>query len=245
MERVGAWLFRWRSYVPLALLPLVGAAFVGFRYPRGSWALHEGWEVGCLAVSLLGLAVRALTVGHAPAGTSGRNTAEGQVADVLNTTGVYALVRHPLYLGNYLMWLGVVLLPRSGWLVLTVSLAYWGYYERIMLAEEVFLRARFGAAFERWAAATPAVLPRLGRLRRDWRSPTLPFSARTVLRREYSGVLAVALLFAAADVAGNAAAAGRAVLDPLGYAVLGAGLATYLALRTLKRRTRMLHVDGR
>ncbi|MGB8874133.1 MAG: hypothetical protein WCC75_12145, partial [Desulfobaccales bacterium] len=44
--------------------------------------------------------------GLPPRGTSGRNT-QGQVAETLNTTGIYSLVRNPLYLGNFLIWLGL------------------------------------------------------------------------------------------------------------------------------------------
>lgn len=248
MARTGEWLFRRRSYLPLLMLPVVGAAFREFAYPRGAWHLHEWWELGCLLVSLLGVAVRALVVGYAPAGTSGRNTREGQVAADLNTTGAYAVVRHPLYLGNFLMWLGIALVPRSAWLVAVITLAYALYYERIMLAEEKFLQQRFGDAFEQWASRVPAIVPRRGRLRRAWRQPTVPFSWRTVLRREYSGVLAVAVLFAAEGTVANVAAGGRAGLhsvDTMDRTILLLGTTVYVLLRTLKRRTRSLAVPGR
>ncbi len=58
-----------------------------------------------MVISFFGLALRVIVVGHAPYGTSGRNTRE-QVADTLNTTGMYSIVRHPLYLANYLIILG-------------------------------------------------------------------------------------------------------------------------------------------
>ena len=60
-------------------------------------------EMIFLAVSLLGEAIRIITVGHAPRNTSGRNTTEGQVADVINTSGIYSIIRHPLYVGNFLL----------------------------------------------------------------------------------------------------------------------------------------------
>ncbi|NLL27934.1 MAG: DUF1295 domain-containing protein [Bacteroidales bacterium] len=41
-----------------------------------------------------------------PKGISGKNT-EKQIADFLNTKGMYSIVRHPLYLGDFLMWLGL------------------------------------------------------------------------------------------------------------------------------------------
>lgn len=237
-ERSGAWLFRWRSYVPLALLRLVAASLVR----SGDLDRVPGdllWEIGCLGVSMLGLAVRVATVGYAPRGTSGRNT-HSQVADVLNTTGMYSIVRHPLYLGNGLMWLGLALYPRLWWLVLIVGLSFWIYYERIMFAEEEFLRRRFGEDFLQWANVTPAFVPRL----RSWRSPALPFSVRTVLRREYSGLFGVIAAFTFLELS-NGLLHGRTGVEPLWQALFAAGLVVYLTLLTLKRKTRLLHVEGR
>ena len=56
-----------------------------------------------------------LCVGFTPRGTSGRNTKEGQVAESLNTLGMYSMCRHPLYLGNLLMWLGIVMYMGHLW----------------------------------------------------------------------------------------------------------------------------------
>ena len=240
-ETSGQWLFRWRSYLPVALLvPVV--AFAGLRAREG---LIDGpsraFDLVCLVVSMLGVVVRAVAVGSAPAGTSGRNTAEGQVASTVNTTGMYSIVRHPLYVGNYLNWLGVALFPRSAWLAIVVSLAFWLYYERIMFAEEEFLRGKFGEAYARWASSTPAFVPDP----RRWRPPALPFSTRTVLKREYSGVLGVVVCLAALDVVRDSAARGTFAYDPMWAWLTGATLVLYVALRTLKRHTRVLHVEGR
>ena len=87
--------------------------------------------------------VRSYTIGTTPRGTSGRNTEE-QVAEQLNSSGIYSTVRHPLYLGNYLMWIGIVLFTKSISFTIIVSLMYWLYYERIMFAEERFLERKFG-----------------------------------------------------------------------------------------------------
>ncbi|MEI3590430.1 MAG: hypothetical protein V8Q44_05920 [Alistipes ihumii] len=66
--------------------------------------------MGCLLVSLFGLAIRIRTAGHTPDRTSGRNTAEGQVADEPNTTGIYSMMRNPLYVGDLFKWPGIALL---------------------------------------------------------------------------------------------------------------------------------------
>ena len=49
-----------------------------------------------------------------PAGTSGRNTAK-QVADTLNTTGLYSLTRNPLYLGNAVIYMAIACFLQNVW----------------------------------------------------------------------------------------------------------------------------------
>lgn len=239
-ERSGNWLFRHRSYLPLAPLALALLCMRAFHYPGGSRAAARDWELFCLAVAGVGLAVRGWTIGHTPRGTSGRNTC-GQIAETLNTTGPYSVVRHPLYVGNFLIWMGIAMFVRSGWLLLVVSLFFWLCYERIMFAEEEFLRARFGAAFEEWAARTPAFLP----APRRWKPPPLPFSLRNAVRREYSALFGIIATFSLLEAVGDLVARGRVDPGALWPVLFPLGLAVYLLLRTLKRRTRLLHVEGR
>jgi len=240
-QRSGQWLFRWRSYVPLVPLAATFVALLGFRYPRGSHELNQAWDSLCLLVSVAGMAIRALVIGYAPEGTSGRNTRQGQIAATVNQTGMYALVRHPLYVGNYLMWLGILMLPLKAWVVLLGSMFYWLYYERIMFAEEEFLRGKFGEEYERWAEKTPAFLPRL----RGWVQPVLPFSWRNVAKREYSGMFAVALIFPVMNLIANYEAQRLLRPDHWQIALLVSGFIAYAVLRTLKRNTRLLHLEGR
>ena len=236
----GAFLFRWRSYFPLGALVLVVSqmrhvAHGGARYPDSL-----PWGALCLVVALAGLGVRAYVAGHVPQGTSGRNT-RSQICEGLNTDGAYSMVRHPLYLGNFLIWLGVALVPRSAWLLLLVTAAFWIYYERIMYAEEEFLRNKFGERYLFWARTTPAFLPNP----RLFRRPSLPFSLRTVLRRECSSWFGVIASFALLETMANSSAHGRLGLGA-GWTTLVTicGL-TYVALRCVKRRTHWLDVAGR
>jgi protein-S-isoprenylcysteine O-methyltransferase Ste14 len=236
----GSWLFRRRSYLPIFLLAVIAPSLAYFRYPLGDPALERLWEVACLAVSIAGLAIRGLAAGYAPKGTSGRN-AERQMATTLNTQGMYSLVRHPLYLGNFVIGLGVFLFLRVWWVALIFSLAFALYYERIMFAEEAFLRERFGRPYVDWASRTPAFLPRFGR----WRRPDLPFSFRTALKREYPTALGIVASMFLLKTLGESRLQGRLVFDPIWTTVLAAGLVFYLVVRIVHKKTTLLRVEGR
>jgi protein-S-isoprenylcysteine O-methyltransferase Ste14 len=240
LQRQGIWLFRWRSYLPLAFIALIAVAFINFDWPFQSYLFHEYWEFVSLGVSLLGLTVRVLTVGHTPKGTSGRN-ARRQIAEQLNTTGMYSLLRHPLYLGNYLIGLGISLVLFVWWLPLLFSLMFWLYYERIMFAEEAFLDQKFGEIFQNWAASTPAFVPRV----RNWRRAPMPFSLLNVLRREYTAVMVVILGHAGIELVEHLIMDHRVVWEPFWVSLIMGGVVLYFALRMLKRQTEWLDVPGR
>jgi len=240
MERVGNWLFRWRSYLPLVLLAVFLLSIREYQYPGHNERFDEIWEMCCLAVCFAGLGIRIITVGYTPAGTSGRNTKK-QVAETLNTTGVYSIVRHPLYLGNFFMWLGIVLFVNIWHLTLIFILIYWLYYERIMFAEESFLKRKFGDQFAEWADRTPAFIPRF----RNYIKPAMPFSIRNVLKREYNGFFAIILVLFIFEEAGDWIVNRKFEMDLQWKILLSAGAFIWIVLRTIKKKTRLLHVEGR
>jgi protein-S-isoprenylcysteine O-methyltransferase Ste14 len=233
LTATGDVLFRWRSWLPLLLLPLFLASFPGLGYPGGSHRLDLVWELACFSVAALGIAGRLLTSGTAPRGTSGRNTRE-QKAAALNTTGPYSVVRHPLYLGNYLIGLGLSLFTRTWFLPVIVSLAALLYYERIAAREEQFLESRFGDAFRGWAARVPAVLPRLS----AWRPSALPFSWSRALDREFYAIGEVTVAFFFLDIMEDWAVHGELTLDPVWTIVGAAGALFFAGMWVRKKRRR-------
>lgn len=197
-ETSGNWLFKHRGIVPV-LVFLVCLPLLAFTHPVWTFLDLSNRVIILLTilavlVSLTGMAVRAYTIGTTPHGTSGRNT-EKQVAEQLNTKGIYSIVRHPLYLGNYLMWLGLLIFIMDVPFLVTVSLIYWLYYERIMYAEERFLERKFGQPYLDWTMAVPAFIPKF----RQFEKGDVPFHFRSVLRREYPGLMAITLCFTLVD----------------------------------------------
>ena len=239
LARQGQWLFRHRSWLPLVPLALVLALLPWAPDPARS-PIPVWWDAFCLGLSMTGLLVRAFTIGTRPRGTSGRNRG-AQVAATLNTTGLYSIVRHPLYVGNALMWAGVALYPRMWTAAILAAAFFWVYYERIMYAEEEFLRREHGDAFREWAAATPAFFPDLSL----WVRPDLRFALRTVLAAEYPGFLGLAASFLVIRTAQDLVFLHRVEAHPLWLSLFCAAVMGYAVLRTLRKRTRLLRVAGR
>lgn len=238
LERVGNWFFRWRSYLPLLLLGLFLLALADFTYLTQHHHLNRLWELFCLAVATLGLLIRILTVGYVPRGTSGRNTRR-QVAETLNTTGMYSIVRHPLYVGNFIMWVGISLFFHLWWFTLLIALIFWIYYEKIMYAEEAFLAKKFGPQFLRWAEKTPLFIPQLSL----WQAPEMEFSWKSALKREYASFFAMIAIFTALKVLSGFWVERTLILDPIWTGIFLSSLAFYLAVRLLKKKTPLLDDD--
>lgn len=244
MESQGNVLFRWRSYLPIIILFAGLAVYIntqidiknGIRNP-----LPFSFDLICLGVSTLGLIIRIYTVGHTPKNTSGRNTAEGQVADEVNTTGIYSSVRHPLYVGNFLMWLGPAMYSADVWFTVSFIMLYWVYYERIMYAEEQFLVGKFGEIYATWAKITPAFIPSF----KHWNTAKLGFSWKKVLKKEKNGLFAMFFVFFLF------ASVGDYINDrPLFQNAfwLNGTIATgviYFVLKILKKYTKIFEEEGR
>ncbi|MDW5290336.1 isoprenylcysteine carboxylmethyltransferase family protein [Formosa sp. PL04] len=232
----GDFLFRHRSYLPLIILTIGLGVFIQTEYAEieaTETLFSEIFEYICLAVCFLGLLIRVLTVGHTPNNTSGRNTKEGQIADVLNTTGMYSLVRHPLYVGNFFMWLGVSMLTENVWFVIAFVLFYAFYYERIMYAEESFLRQKFGDDYLLWSKDVPAFIPTF----KNFKKSIHPFSFKKVLKKEKNGFAAIFLLFWLFESIGEIVEEKRLVFefDFWFYAAL-TSLLIYFVLKVMKKK---------
>jgi protein-S-isoprenylcysteine O-methyltransferase Ste14 len=238
-ERSGNWLFRRRSWLPVILV--FAGIFVLYLTNRQSILYNLTEELIFLGVSLFGEAIRVFTAGYAPKNTSGRNTDAGQIADELNTKGIYSLVRHPLYIGNFFMWLGPVLFVRSFVFVAIFILIYWLYYERIMFAEEQFLRRKFGKTFDDWSESVKSVIPRF----QGYIKPTLAFSVKTVLKREHNSFVNIFLIFVLLDICRNYFLSERLYVTPIwAYTGISAGI-LWIIITIIHKSTGWLEEEGR
>ena len=238
-ENSGNWLFKRRSWLPIFMI--FGGIIMMYLGNRQAIIFDQRDELIFLGVSLFGQLIRLLTVGFTPKNTSGRNTVNGQLADELNVTGIYSLLRHPLYLGNFFMWLGPVLFLRSFCFTVVFGLIYWLYYERIMFAEEQFLRRKFGEIYDKWSETVGSFIPYSLKFIR----PNLPFSVRNILRREYNSFVNIFVIFILLDLFRNYFLSERIYLTPMWIWLTASAGIIWIVLRTIHKQTKWLEVAGR
>jgi protein-S-isoprenylcysteine O-methyltransferase Ste14 len=132
--QIGAVLFRHRGWLPLLFLgiPLV---------MPGSTSPFR-WEVG-LALIVIGEAIR--LAGVAAAGTVTRRRSRN--VQRLVTYGIFAWARNPLYIGNFLIWLGFVTISGVLWFLPIAVLLFAVEYELIVRYEEGVLESIFGREY--------------------------------------------------------------------------------------------------
>ncbi len=242
-ETSGNKLFKYRGQIPVVLflmaIPVV--YFTDYKCVDENPLLDWVLLITCALISFSGQVIRSIAIGTANKHTSGRNTKEGQVAEALNTKGIYSTVRHPLYLGNYLMWIGIVAYTYNIYFVIIVSLLFWIYYERIMYAEERFLERKFGDDYVNWSLKVPAFIPSF----KNKVKSEIPFSFKTTLRREYSGITATILGFVFVDFLRVWFTSGAPQWRTEHLIVLIIAFGITLVLRSLKHYTKVLHEADR
>jgi protein-S-isoprenylcysteine O-methyltransferase Ste14 len=170
--------FEFRSIITMALVALTYS--LSMLLPLHLYTV-AGFLAG-LTVLSLGIVIRAFSIGFGKPKTSGRG--RKLKADGLNTTGPYAWVRNPLYLGNVFAALGLALMTGNISFSLFLALSLVILYRLVSLAEGAFLDRKFGEEYRLYKRLVPVFLP----------SPksnpykTLPwgvFNFNRVLRREH------------------------------------------------------------
>ena len=127
---------------------LLGVVFLLLMHP----SVRSLWIGG--VVTLAGVSLRVWAAGHIEKGR------------VLAREGPYALTRNPLYLGSFLMALGILLGGQGYWLLIPFGLFYLSMYYPVMKAEEEELLQGHGEEFIEYSRRVPLFLPSLTGFRR-------------------------------------------------------------------------------
>jgi protein-S-isoprenylcysteine O-methyltransferase Ste14 len=241
MEQQGLVLFKYRGILPVIIILAGLGVYVHTKVTGNEITLidEKYFEFICLGVALFGALIRAFTVGYTPYNTSGRNI-NSQVADAVNTVGIYSIVRHPLYVGNFFCSLGIAMLTQNLWFVLFFIVVYWLYYERIMVAEEQFLAKKFGERYTKWASVTPAFVFNF----KLWKKNQVRFSLKKIIRGEKNIFFYIFLIIFIFSVTGEFAVNGKVeFLRPYWAIACLCWVVIYIVLKLLKDYTNVLRTD--
>ena len=129
-----------------------------------------------VAIISLGEALRFWAAGHL------------QKNEVLTTTGPYAYVKHPLYIGTTLITIGFCIMAGNIYMLAVALLVFSFYYLPYKnRGEDERMKKLFGEAYLDYAEEVPDYIPRLspyGRSRGKWRW-------RTFIQNSEEGIVAV------------------------------------------------------
>jgi protein-S-isoprenylcysteine O-methyltransferase Ste14 len=110
---------------------------------------YLAWALWLAAIALIASSMLTLhRKGQVPEG-------KGYIAtETLVTTGVYALVRHPLYLGWTLMYVATFLF-KPNWILAAVGIVGMGCVYRFTVQAEALLKEKFGEPYDRYMRSVP------------------------------------------------------------------------------------------
>lgn len=163
--------FRNRGYtpIPLAIIILTFASLKIELLPIGVILVVTGELLRLNGVRYAGGETRTLKVG----------------ASVLCSSGPFAYLRNPLYLGNVIIYAGMVLIAGGEfvWILLPVTLTFFFLeYGLIISLEEETLRKKFNEEYGEYLSMVPRLIPRVT----PWKggSETVPMTIEKTLRTE-------------------------------------------------------------
>jgi hypothetical protein len=142
------WIGRWQRVARRIRVPLgfaTAALYVFELWRRAPRPEAVAWS---LALVVPGLWLRGYAAGYVKKNQE------------LTTTGPYAFVRNPLYLGSILMAAGFAVALLSWAVAAALAVMFVAIYVPVIASEERFLRSTF-AGFDAYCRQVPRLIPRL------------------------------------------------------------------------------------
>ncbi len=156
MKKLAKLLFKIRSYTPI---PFVVVMLIFYDGNLMSWIIGS-------TVLILGELIRLWGVTYAGSLTRTTTTVK---AKQLVTSGPFAHVRNPLYIGNILMYVGFGIISLALFPYLPIFALVWFIFQYILIIsiEEEFLESKFGLQYDEYKKQVPKIFPRLTAMKSD------------------------------------------------------------------------------
>ena len=196
-DRIGRFFFGYRDY----LAPLCGILLLILAQPRpflGDPRLDAWQNALGLLVCAAGQLLRFAVIGYAYIKRGGTN--KELDAPTLVASGFYAHSRNPMYVGNFLLLVGLAIIYNSAFVTLLVLPVMLLGIHAIVRAEERFLKERFGAQYDEYCRRVNRFLPDPRGLAATMSS--MKFEWKRALRKDYGTFFAwtsVAIIFMIVD----------------------------------------------
>ena len=158
------WEPTWKDFV---FIPLAGVSFISlvawcilfYNWAGLDWLLYLGWAVFVLGIVIIVMNRVALKRrGRAPDGGAWLRTT------VVVDSGIYAVVRHPMYLGFILVLLAPILITQH-WLTALFSVPWILLLCNAVRGEDKRNIEKFGDDYERYMQSVPGMNLALGLIR--------------------------------------------------------------------------------
>ena len=243
MVAIGNFFFKYRNWIFIIFYAALFIPSPPLFSPSRFGSSYYIWPITIgLVVTCLGQLIRGLTIGLAyivRGGKEGKPYAEGLV-----TEGIFNHCRNPLYVGNILMLLGVGILANSLIYVAIVIPVFLFIYQSIVLAEENFLRGKFGAGFDVYCKKVNRWLPNLKGIATTFRS--MEFNWKRWILKEHTTQfiwlvgIALILLLNYPHLTGYDESNRNLWMG----IVIGVLIVIYILIRFLKKTGRFVEVKG-
>ena len=184
-SRLGGWLFRQRTWLPLPL-----AAALLLIPPESDASAPSLWITGTLVVAI-GEAIRLWAVHHIGAISRTRSDRLGPLV----SSGPFAVVRNPLYVGNILLWAGFAISANLVWFAPVAIVLLGLEYHAIVRWEEGLLAERIGEPYSEYIARVPRWVPSLSSRPMSATAAAAAFSWRDTLFSERGTLIAIGVGF--------------------------------------------------
>lgn len=159
---IGTFFFKARGYIPVPFA--LGMLLMPYGYSMWAPAARDRAALFLIIGSgfflvFLGEAVRIVSAAYSSPSTRTRNPG----ASFLFSGGPYAYVRNPMYIGNFLILAGMLIMSWSGfpWYTCACFMIFWFEYYLIIQTEEKALERDLGGEYKEYTRNVPRIIPAL------------------------------------------------------------------------------------
>ncbi len=184
--KIGDVLFKYRSFTPIPLIIIVLVFFKPGNY--GDIANILITLAGIL-ISIIGELIRIMSVGFSYFGTSGRENYLR--AENLNISGIYSIVRNPLYIGNVLMFSGLLIVYLNIYALGLFVFFLLIQYHFIIKSEENYLKGMYKDEYANYCKNTKSIFPKFSKFVK----PELYFNLKKIIFKENDSIFNMAIMF--------------------------------------------------